>query len=973
MKYTSWIAFCCLMWSLLAACSDEKEKLGEVKLKPERESVLFAQKGETKEIKVEATAEWGVIIPVEAREWCSATAMGNVLEITVAENNNGKARNTKLTLKNDVVSASVEVKQMGSEADIQLETKLMTLEGDQTTFSLEVGANVPYTIVIDESIDWIWSGQTETRTGIEVNTVDFILTRNTSGKKRTANIMFQSEDKTVSEVLRITQNFIQYEQGNVDNVGDYKLEIANATASQCQSDHPIQDSYDGNYQTYYHSQYTNGKLPVELTYNLAQPETLDYFVYVPRQDSYNGSWGRVEIWIKQNNSETFHKIDVKDFGQEQSYIARRYDFSTSQTGVTAIRFIIHDGYSDRASCAEVGLYQKNTELQEEMRRIFTNDLCEELKPGISQENISAINNSFLRQIAQSLLDGIYDKEYRIQEYEPYMDRVYLRDKVLKNGGHNLFENPTGICFEENEEVVVFVDDTQGEDLMLIIYDVDGNRRGLSANEQKYSLLPGVNKFKIDKGGLGYVEYFTMNWETAPKIKVHIASGKVNGYFDLEKHTTTDWQTILNNTTYGCIDMKGKYINLAFGVESLRQYCKDPVVLLEHYDWIVNKEYEVMGLIKYDKVPRNHMYARVTKDGMFADGKGAGFWEGSMVGLANSETCKTSAVWSVAHELGHKNQIAPDLKWTGTTELTNNIYSVCVRYELTPDNLNLEHEKVWDGLGDNGVCGGRFNSYLTYGVARGEQWFFQRGQDGREGYEVNGGDHFVKLCPLWQLLLYYRYIKGEESSPNGKMKDWYGDLAEIARTSGITSSSYYTAGEWQCKFMKDICNVLGQDLSDFYQKSGMLRVCDRIIGDYGGDKPLVITQAMFDDVVNTAKKYSKPETPVLYYLTANSYEAFEKHLPLQGTTNQGISPISNNYVTSGQGYLVNNSIWKNAVVFETYTNNELKCVAMVGTGVPGENTPRSGQTFVRYPSGSTAIYAVGWDGSRILVYGKSNGK
>ena len=27
----------------------------------------------------------------------------------------------------------------------------------------------------------------------------------------------------------------------------------------------------------------------------------------------------------------------------------------------------------------------------------------------------------------------------------------------------------------------------------------------------------------------------------------------------------------------------------------------------------------------------------------------------------------------------------------------------------------------------------------------------------------GGDHFVKLCPLWQLLLYYREIVGGENA------------------------------------------------------------------------------------------------------------------------------------------------------------------------------------------------------------------
>ena len=58
-------------------------------------------------------------------------------------------------------------------------------------------------------------------------------------------------------------------------------------------------------------------------------------------------------------------------------------------------------------------------------------------------------------------------------------------------------------------------------------------------------------------------------------------------------------------------------------------------------------------------------------------------------------------------LGHVNQISPGLKWVSTTEVTNNVYSVCVRYQFGRDSMPLEQEKCNDG-NNNNVLGGRFN-------------------------------------------------------------------------------------------------------------------------------------------------------------------------------------------------------------------------------------------------------------------------
>lgn len=588
---------------------------------------------------------------------------------------------------------------------------------------------------------------------------------------------------------------------------------------------------------------------------------------------------------------------------------------------------------------------KTCYLTKAAKKVFADELCSELKPNVTQRQINKIEDVHFRDVAQSLSDGTYCLQYRVQEYEPYREINDLA-REMETSGYNPFENPTGIYFKDGEEVVVLAGDTYDERVLLKVYDFDAVRRGEKnvSRPVSYPLRQGINKFRIEHGGLGYIEYFTPNWKTASKIKMHILSGTVNGYFDKKRDTAGDWMSILNKATYGCIDIKGDFINLCYGVGSLKQYCDDGMQLINNYDAITELEHELMGLVKYDRRPKNHMFARVVKNGLFADGWGAGFGEGAMKELASPTLSVKKGIWCIAHELGHVNQIRPGLKWVSTTEVTNNIYSVCARYKFSREYLNLEQERVNDGDG-NRVLGGRFNSYLNYGIVKGEQWLCQRGQDKMKDYQ-NGGDHFVKLCPLWQLLLYYREIVGKT--------DWYADVAEIVRN---TDEKGLSNGQLQLNFMRNVCDVVKEDLTDFFIKAGMLKPIDKELDDYSRGQ-MTITQADCDELIKYASKYPKPATPVLYYLTANSERAYKEKLPVEGIYNEGLQ------VRSDERIVVEHKVWKNVTVFETYQGDELKYVAMVGTDSPDLST-----TLIRYPNGSTRIEAVAWDGKKTLVYGK----
>lgn len=573
--------------------------------------------------------------------------------------------------------------------------------------------------------------------------------------------------------------------------------------------------------------------------------------------------------------------------------------------------------------------------------VFSDLACTGLKPGIQAKEVKKIRNAFYRTLARSLLTDSVADVFRVQCYEPY-PTLEETARQLKISGYNPFENPTGIYFTAGEQVAVMMDDPRGEEISLRVYCFE------KGEDHTYPLTGGLNLLTMEGNGLGYVAYYTSGWEKAAPVKIQVIGGQVNGYFDKSRDGQADWKRLLNNTVCNILDIKGDYVNLAYRVSSLRKWCPDKgLELIAFYDRIVDIEHEMMGLKKYNLRPKNHMFAREVDGGLFADGWGAGFAWDCMGELANPDKIH-NGIWALAHEFGHVNQIRPGLKWVSTTEVTNNVYSVWVRYLLTPEYLNLEHERCNDG-DDNHVIGGRFNAYLNYGVVRGEQWLCQRGQDRMKEYE-NGGDHFVKLCPLWQLQLYYAVAGAGNYWGN---PGWFGDVAQIVRTTDEAGMSH---GQLQLNFMRNVADVVKEDLSDFFVKAGMLKPIDKDLDDYSRAQ-LTITREQCDDLVKYMSRYPKPASPVMNYLTGNSVRAYQKRLPVIGVYARGVE-------VGEEKCVIDHRVWQNVTVFETYQGDRLAYVAMVGTDSPDQSS-----TLVRYPEGSTRIEAVAWDGGRTLVYGK----
>lgn len=737
-----------------------------------------------------------------------------------------------------------------------------------------------------------------------------------------------------------------------------KINISSASVSPAANGgEDISRTYDNNTATLYHSSYSGGGFPISLTYNFTDNPTIDYINYIPRQDSSaNGLFGAGEIWYKTAATTTLTKL--MDFNTGFSSSLYQIYFPSPLTNVTQIVVKVLTGKNNYASCAEMQFYQQSGGA-DLFTTIFADDLHSVLKPGTTQTAIDAISSPFFKSLAQCIFNNTYNKKYRVQTYDFYPNPG-TTEGILKSNGLNRFENPTGIVFKANTKAIIFVGDTYGVNPMLAVKDFALDK---NATTDRYPLQKGMNIINITHDGLGYIQYFSDNTTLQP-VQINIASGFVNGYYDPLTSTDDEWMPILLNGVYPKLDFKGTYVNLNFDKQPLISNSHEGgKELMAAYDTIAYTEYVLSGHVKYNRVPKNHMFVKTTLDSgnWYAGGDGVNLQSGAG-GPGASETNAKKLLydaWGVAHELGHNNQVRPGAKWVGTTEVTNNILSAWVQYKFGSayaGATRLEKENDTPKAGVSNIRGG------TYGALY-DNCLVQK------KHIQTQGNPFVTLLPFWQLELYYQESGACKALPTLDQRlagtpapvgqpdvaFWYGDVLEKMRT---TSQSGVNNGQLVLNFITAACDAVQEDLTGFFIKSGFLLPIDTDIDDYGVGH-ITITQSQIDALISAiqTKGYPKPVSPVLNYISVNSLNAYKNRAPLTGNTNVGVT-VNSSTLT------IDNSKWANAVAFETYNQKALTDVAIYGTG---DATAANTKTTVQYAAGSTSVYAVGYDGSKKLVY------
>jgi hypothetical protein len=834
------------------------------------------------------------------KNWCTLSVAGKILKVSVDESEERLVREATITITAEGQKKMVKVRQLGYEAAILIDTNVFEVEviGKEITFNVttnvEVSAGFP---------DWITEKAKSRAPEMVTSTHTYIVKSSTLDEKREGAIVFtevlpegvSEENSPVSASVLVSQHGLnEYNGGAGEDIeGDIKVKVVSGHDTSHQGEDAIEKSFDGDYTTLYHSSWSNGGanyFPITLTYNFAEASDVDYLIYYPRSTGYNGHFKEVEIQYSEDGS-VFTKLLDKDF--EGSATATRVTFDNT-VRAKSFRFVVKSGAGDGqgfASCAEMEFYAKNLNAFD-YSTLFEDETCSNLKAGITEADIENCKYPFFKNLAYYMFKDKYDRNFRVEDYKAFPNPD-IQSETHKTNPYSLLDNPTGISVKEGETLVVMVGDTHGQNIGMKVQNLDVPG-GDGFGGVTYPLYRGINKLTMTGKGLVYVMYHTKTLEdaeTAQPVKIHFASGTVNGYFDSQKEEHQGrWSELLGKATDKYFDVVGKYAHLTFETNDFRKYVStNGNELIDLYDKIAHSEMQLLGLEKYDKMFKNRIYLNVMYHSfMYATAYHTAYNQSTMGDVCDPNVLKTTGCWGPAHEIGHCNQTRPGVKWIGLTEVTNNIMSEYVQTTIfgQPSRIQTEdmgavyrnrYSKAWNGII----------------VPKASHADFKNLDD--------SDDVFCKLVPFWQLELYFGKVLGRTPLQQSD-RGFYPDVFEYARTKDYGGMS---EGQIQMDFVYNCCVAAQVNLLDFFEKWGFLTPVDRSIEDYD-TKTLKVTEEMVDELKKKVENlgYDKLQNIALEYISDNTWELYKnKPEVISGT----------NATRSGNTITIKN--WQNVVAYE----------------------------------------------------------
>ena len=887
------IFFVLIQGAVAFSCASDDEVLEVVDLSVNKEVVDFKSEAGTQNITVSTNAPtWEAKAD---KNWCTLSVAGKILKVSVDESEERLVREATITITAEGQKKTVKVRQLGYEAAILIDTNVYEVEviGKEITFNVttnvEVSAGFP---------DWITEKAKSRAPEMVTSTHTYIVKSSTLDEKREGAIVFtevlpegaSEENSPVSASV-----LVSYNGGAGEDIeGDIKVKVVSGHDTSHQGEDAIEKSFDGDYTTLYHSSWSNGGanyFPITLTYNFAEASDVDYLIYYPRSTGYNGHFKEVEIQYSEDGS-VFTKLLDKDF--EGSATATRVTFDNT-VRAKSFRFVVKSGAGDGqgfASCAEMEFYAKNLNAFD-YSTLFEDETCSNLKAGITEADIENCKYPFFKNLAYYMFKDKYDRNFRVEDYKAFPNPD-IQSETHKTNPYSLLDNPTGISVKEGETLVVMVGDTHGQNIGMKVQNLDVPG-GDGFGGVTYPLYRGINKLTMTGKGLVYVMYHTKTLEdaeTAQPVKIHFASGTVNGYFDSQKEEHQGrWSELLGKATDKYFDVVGKYAHLTFETNDFRKYVStNGNELIDLYDKIAHSEMQLLGLEKYDKMFKNRIYLNVMYHSfMYATAYHTAYNQSTMGDVCDPNVLKTTGCWGPAHEIGHCNQTRPGVKWIGLTEVTNNIMSEYVQTTIfgQPSRIQTEdmgavyrnrYSKAWNGII----------------VPKASHADFKNLDD--------SDDVFCKLVPFWQLELYFGKVLGRTPLQQSDRGGFYPDVFEYARTKDYGGMS---EGQIQMDFVYNCCVAAQVNLLDFFEKWGFLTPVDRSIEDYD-TKTLKVTEEMVDELKKKVENlgYDKLQNIALEYISDNTWELYKnKPEVISGT----------NATRSGNTITIKN--WQNVVAYE----------------------------------------------------------
>ena len=891
------IFFVLVQGAVAFSCASDDEVLEVVDLSVNKEVVDFKSEAGTQNITVSTNAPtWEAKAD---KNWCTLSVAGKILKVSVDESEERLVREATITITAEGQKKMVKVRQLGYEAAILIDTNVFEVEviGKEITFNVttnvEVSAGFP---------DWITEKAKSRAPEMVTSTHTYIVKSSTLDEKREGAIVFtevlpegaSEENSPVSASVLVSQHGLnEYNGGAGEDIeGDIKVKVVSGHDTSHQGEDAIEKSFDGDYTTLYHSNWSNGGanyFPITLTYNFAEASDVDYLIYYPRSTGYNGHFKEVEIQYSEDGS-VFTKLLDKDF--EGSATATRVTFDNT-VRAKSFRFVVKSGAGDGqgfASCAEMEFYAKNLNAFD-YSTLFEDETCSNLKAGITEADIENCKYPFFKNLAYYMFKDKYDRNFRVEDYKAFPNPD-IQSETHKTNPYSLLDNPTGISVKEGETLVVMVGDTHGQNIGMKVQNLDVPG-GDGFGGVTYPLYRGINKLTMTGKGLVYVMYHTKTLEdaeTAQPVKIHFASGTVNGYFDSQKEEHQGrWSELLGKATDKYFDVVGKYAHLTFETNDFRKYVStNGNELIDLYDKIAHSEMQLLGLEKYDKMFKNRIYLNVMYHSfMYATAYHTAYNQSTMGDVCDPNVLKTTGCWGPAHEIGHCNQTRPGVKWIGLTEVTNNTEYVQTTIFGQPSRIQTEdmgavyrnrYSKAWNGII----------------VPKASHADFKNLDD--------SDDVFCKLVPFWQLELYFGKVLGRTPLQQSDRGGFYPDVFEYARTKDYGGMS---EGQIQMDFVYNCCVAAQVNLLDFFEKWGFLTPVDRSIEDYD-TKTLKVTEEMVDELKKKVENlgYDKLQNIALEYISDNTWELYKnKPEVISGT----------NATRSGNTITIKN--WQNVVAYE----------------------------------------------------------
>lgn len=501
-----------------------------------------------------------------------------------------------------------------------------------------------------------------------------------------------------------------------------------STHSSAKAQDPLRNSYDDNFNTLYHTNYSGfdpsdpAQWPViEYYFTSAKAEAdesveIASITYCPRRSGINGNFGLVNIEVgtygNGGDDLNWKAISEKPIDFKQA----SYDTTVKipedmQKGIRAIRFTIQSGANDKgsslcyASCAEMRFSKPSDKTAGNDKDMFADEVCSKLKEGTTQAQIDAMTDPFYKQLAQMMFDGTYNAEKLVSTHDAIKSPATLAEEL--NAPGKLYDQTagvTGVALTPGKYVILVsgIPESKGHVEMRHTYwhgheqykDENDNDVSWQVQEASFSLRNGLNVVTIDTPwrrpdhrvdgdmmGLVYINNFDDEAAAAGQknpVTVHIVGGLYNGVLT-NYNTNAENQAILDKAVYPCIDLLGSKVHSVWQVNALKQYTVGQYVrYINLLDLLIIWEHRVLGLYKYDRVPENRTMTYVNYNYyMYQGGRGPTFMYDTQYRVCNPDVLMkddSDAIWGLSHEWGHQHQMAPYFRWTGMAEVSNNIFS-----------------------------------------------------------------------------------------------------------------------------------------------------------------------------------------------------------------------------------------------------------------------------------------------------------